>query len=267
MKNVLTIAGSDSGGGAGIQADLKTMCALGVFGMTAVTAVTMQNTQRVSGVQEIDPVVVAGQIDAVYADLRVDAVKIGMLSSLEIIRAVGGRLRHYGSSPVVLDPVMVSKSGCRLLREEAERELTGLFSFADVITPNLPEAELLAGMRIRDDADTAAAAERIRALGARNVLIKGGRRESDANDLLLLEGEAVWLAAPRVDTRNINGAGCTLSSAIACFLAKGLDVRRAVEAAKSYVTRALRDSLSIGGGVGPLGHLVDLYRRAGEETE
>ena len=265
MKRVLTIAGSDSSGGAGIQADLKTMCALGVYGMSAITAVTVQNTQKVYAVQEMTPPIVAGQIDAVMDDIPPDAVKIGMASNAANIRVIHDRLLERKVRNLVLDPVMISKSGCSLLDKEAEDEMRGLLPVADIVTPNMMEAGALAGIRVATRDDMRRAAEAIARLGARSVLVKGGLLEGDADDLLLRGGEEIWLRSPRVKTSNIQGTGCSLSSAIACFLALGRDLRGATEKAKEFVTQALKDSLSIGHGVGPLGHLVQLYREAGRE--
>lgn len=267
MKNVLTIAGSDSSGGAGIQADLKTMSALGVYGMTAITALTVQNTQKVYAVQETAPEIVAGQIDVVFDDIQVDAVKIGMVSNAANIRVIRDCLNRNHAKNIVLDPVMVSKTGCRLLNQEAERELLQLIPEADIITPNMLEAEVLAGMKVRTRDEMEEAAKRIAGLGSRNTMIKGRLLEGDADDFLLLAGEGIWLHAERVNTKNIQGTGCSLSSAIACYLARGLTLREAAEKGKAYVTRSLRDSLSIGHGVGPLGHLVELYREAGLKPE
>lgn len=266
MKNILTIAGSDSSGGAGIQADLKTMCALGVFGMSAITAITVQNTQGVYGVQEIAPDIVAGQIDAVYNDIEVHAAKIGMIGNAETTRAIRECLSRHRAPHIVLDPVMISKSGCRLLKQEVERELLTLFPLAEVVTPNLMEAEALSGTVVTSHDDMLEAARRIRALGARNVLVKGGGPIQDQDDLLLLDGEAVWLRGERLRTNNTHGTGCTLSAAVACNLANGLELPEAAAAAKKYVTRAIRDGLRVGHGVNPLGHLVELYRRAGMAT-
>ena len=268
MKNVLSIAGSDSSGGAGIQADLKTMCALGVYGMTVITAVTAQNTRGVYGVQEIQSALVSAQIDAVFSDIRVDAVKIGMVSGADIIRAVRDGLVARNAKNIVFDPVMVSKSGCHLLRPDALEALRSLMAVADVITPNIPEAELLAGFSIATEDDMRKAAEKIALLGAKNVLVKGGHRpERDAADLLFAGGAFITLRAGRIDTPHTHGTGCTLSSAIACRLALGDMVEDAVRAAKDYITQAIIDAYPAGGGHGPVGHMAALYRRAGMEME
>ncbi|MDR0450270.1 MAG: bifunctional hydroxymethylpyrimidine kinase/phosphomethylpyrimidine kinase [Treponema sp.] len=267
MKNVLSIAGSDSGGGAGIQADLKTMCALGVYGMTAITAVTAQNTRGVYGVQEIEPAMVIAQIEAVCQDIRVDAVKIGMVSNAGIIAAVKESLARFGLRNIVLDPVMVSKSGYSLLKKEAEAAVRELAALADIITPNIPEAEILAGIAIAKGDDMLRAAERISGLGAKAVLIKGGHRPGEgADDLFYREGKALRLPARRIGTSHTHGTGCTLSAAIASRLALGDGPEDAVRAAKAYITQAIADSYALGGGHGPVGHLAALYRRAGMDT-
>ncbi|MDR1612357.1 MAG: bifunctional hydroxymethylpyrimidine kinase/phosphomethylpyrimidine kinase [Planctomycetota bacterium] len=260
MKHVLTIAGSDSGGSAGIQADLKTMCALGVFGMSALTAVTAQNTMGVRGVHEIPHEIVTGQIDAVFEDIRVDAVKVGMVANSAVARAVRAALSKHAAVNVVVDPVMVAKSGDRLLSEDSQREIMLLAAGSALVTPNLYEAELLAGVKIRTRADMREAALRIRDQGVGNILVKGGRFDGDADDFLLIGDEEIWLECPRIKTRNTNGTGCTLSSAIACGLAEGMPLRDAATEAKKYVTQAIRDGLDVGCGAGPLGHLVRLYR-------
>ena len=266
MKNVLSIAGSDSSGGAGIQADLKTMCALGVYGMTAITAITAQNTQGVYGAREIEPDLVAGQIEAVYTDIRVDAVKIGMVSSAEIARVIQDALLRFHAAHVVLDPVMVSKSGYRLLRPGAIDAVRGLAAIAGIVTPNIPEAELLCGFPVRTEADMRNAAEKLCALGAKSALIKGGHRVgTDAADLLFTGGRFERLETRRIDTKHTHGTGCTLSSAIACRLALGDSVVDAVRSAKDYITQAIMDAYPVGGGTGPVGHLDALYRKAGME--
>jgi hydroxymethylpyrimidine/phosphomethylpyrimidine kinase len=267
MKNVLSIAGSDSSGGAGIQADLKTMCALGVYGMTVITAVTAQNTTGVYDAREIEPSLVAAQIDAVFKDIRVDAVKIGMVSSAEIIRVIQERLLAYGAKNIVVDPVMVSKSGCPLLRPEALDAVKGLAAIADVMTPNIPEAELLCGFSIQTGDDMRNAAREIAALGAKNVLVKGGHHPgNDAVDLLFTGGGFLKFQTRRIDTKHTHGTGCTLSSAIASRLALGDTVGEAVRAAKDYVTMAIADAYAVGAGNGPVGHLAALYRKAGMEA-
>jgi hydroxymethylpyrimidine/phosphomethylpyrimidine kinase len=272
MKNVLSIAGSDPSGGAGFQADLKTMCALGVYGMTVITAVIAQNTQGVYRLQEVEPDMVAAQIEAVFEDIRVDAVKIGMVSNAEIIRVIREGILRYKAKNIVIDPVMVAKSGDPLLRPEAEQAVRDFSSLADILTPNIPEAEILSGMSIRSKEEMLLAAEKIAVLGAANVLVKGGHLVgADAEDLFYANGlttgnaagRAIWLPAKRIETRHTHGTGCTLSSAIACRLALGDSPEAAVRAAKDYITQAIADSYAVGKGNGPVGHLTDLYRRAG----
>ena len=263
MKNVLTIAGSDSSGGAGIQADLKTMCALGVYGMSAITAVTVQNTQGVYAVQDIRPDIVAGQIDAVFNDIRVDAVKIGMVSAVPIIRIIRERLLHHQAKNIVVDPVMVSKTKCRLVHEDAEKEILSLIAIADIATPNIYEAEVLSGLTISGRDAMPPAAEKIRSAGAKAVLVKGGLLQDSADDYLLLETGGLWLPGDRIDTNNNQGTGCSLASAVACGLACGLPIEEAARRAKAFVRQGILDALPVGHGVGPLGHLVELYRKAG----
>ncbi|MDR2933048.1 MAG: bifunctional hydroxymethylpyrimidine kinase/phosphomethylpyrimidine kinase [Oscillospiraceae bacterium] len=267
MKNVLSIAGSDPSGGAGIQADLKTMCAMGVYGMTAITAVTVQNTQAVYDVQEIDAGIVKGQIDAVYSDIRVDAVKIGMVSNAGIIGVIRDELLRFKAGNIVVDPVMVSKSGYHLLRREAMEAVHTLVAMADIVTPNIPEAELLCGFSIESESDVAKAAHKIAQSGAKNVLIKGGHRLGDnAGDWLLTKDRFIHIKAKRIDTKNTHGTGCTLSSAIASRLALGDTPEEAVRAAKDYITKAIQAAYDVGKGVGPVGHMTDLYKKAGMEA-
>ena len=260
----LTVAGSDSGGGAGIQADLKTFSALGVYGCSAITALTAQNTRGVTGIFPVDAAFVAAQIDAVFADLAVDAVKIGMLDRPEVIAAVADRLRHWQPRWIVLDPVMVAKSGDRLLREEAVAALREeLLPLADLVTPNLPEAAVLLGEApVRERARMGNLAARIQGLGARNVLLKGGHLAGeDSPDLLLHGGEHIWLEAPRIATPNTHGTGCTLSSAIAALLARRRPLPQAVAEAKEYLTKAIAaaDRLRVGGGRGPVHHFFAFW--------
>ena len=255
MKTVLTIAGSDSSGGAGIQADLKTMTCLGVYGMSAVTALTAQNTTGVYGVMEAAPDFVALQLDCIFQDIRPDAVKIGMVSNADIIRAIGAKLREYGARHIVVDPVMVATSGSSLMQESALTALTEeLFPLAQVITPNLPEAGRLCGFAIETQEQMRAAAKAIgeRIPGA--VLVKGGHLSERVDDLLWSQGEEHWFRAPRVDHPNNHGSGCTLSSAIASFLALGCELPEAVGKAKAYITAAMEAHLDLGQGSGPLKH-------------
>ena len=252
----MTIAGSDSGGGAGIQADLKTFQALGVYGASTLTAITAQNTLGVRAVHEVPVSIIAAQIDAVVEDIGVDAAKTGMLSSAEIIAAVADRVRHWGlNDRLVVDPVMVAKSGDRLLREDAVEALRReLLPLAAVLTPNLPEAEVLVGRSIENDQDIREAARAILDLGPRAVVVKGGHRTGDADDVLFDGREFHVLHAERVDTPNTHGTGCTFSAAIAAYLAQGLDVVDAVQHAKAYLTEAIRRSGPLGRGHGPVAH-------------
>lgn len=267
MKKVLTIAGSDSCGGAGIQADLKTMSALGVYGMSVITAVTAQNTMGVFDVLEVDRKMVEEQIKCIFDDIKVDAVKIGMVSNAEIIKTIKENLLKYEAKNIVVDPVMVSKSGYFLLKEEAVEELKSLISIADVVTPNIPEAEVLTNTKINDEEGMKAAAEIIAGLGPKNVLVKGGHRCNDAKDILYSKGKFITLEGHRINTNNTHGTGCTLSSAIASHIAKGYSVEQATELSKKYITEAINNSFSIGRGVGPVGHFIELYKKGGVQFE
>lgn len=264
MKNLLTIAGSDSCGGAGIQADIKTFCANGTYGMSVITAVTVQNTKGVFGVQDIDPDIIKKQIDAIFTDINVDAVKVGMVSQIQTINAIADKLEEYKPAIVVIDPVMISKSGFDLLQTEAKESLIKrLIPLAYVITPNLPEAEVITGMKIDDINSMKAAAKAIHKLGAKNVLIKGGHLENDATDILF-DGENITeFKSERINTKNTHGTGCTLSSAIAANLGKGMEMAMAVKEAKDYITTAIEHSLELGHGVGPTNHFYSLYKKAG----
>ena len=259
----LTIAGSDSGGGAGIQADLKTFQALGVYGASTLTAVTAQNTIGVRAVHDIPTDVIAAQIDAVAEDIGVDAAKTGMLSSAQIIAIVADRVRHWRLERLVVDPVMVAKSGDRLLREDAVHALIhDLLPLAMVLTPNLPEAEVLVGRSLESEEEIQQAARDILDLGPRAVVMKGGHRSGDATDILY-DGRAFHtFEAERVDTPNTHGTGCTFSAAIAAGLARGADVVEAVEAAKHYVDQAIRRSIPLGHGHGPVAHDWPMSRDA-----
>ena len=259
MKKVLTIAGSDSSGGAGIHADLKTMTCLGVYGMSAVTALTAQNTTGVSGVLEATPVCVAQQLDCVFQDIRPDAVKIRMVSNADIIRAIADKLREYRAEHIVVDPVMVATSGSRLISQEAVDALKELLlPLATVLTPNIPEAEVLSGLTISGPADMEKAAQAIGEAYGCAVLCKGGHDLNDANDLLWRDGTCKWFHGRRIHNPNTHGTGCTLSSAIASNLAKGYDLDTAVERAKAYLSGALAAMLDLGAGQGPMDHLFDL---------
>ncbi len=254
-KTVLTIAGSDSSGGAGIQADLKTMLANGVYGMSAITALTAQNTTGVSGIFPVTPEFLAMQIDSVFSDIRPDAVKIGMVSSGELIRVIAERLSYYKAENIVVDPVMISTSGSRLLDEDAVGALKELLlPMAAVVTPNIPEAEVLSGIRIRSSEDRVRAAEIISREYGCAVLCKGGHRLNDANDLLYRDGGFCWFMGRRIDNPNTHGTGCTLSSAIASGLARGYGLEQAVESAKEYLSGALEAMLDLGSGSGPMDH-------------
>ena len=259
MKTALTIAGSDSSGGAGIQADIKTMTAHGVYATSAITALTAQNTTGVTDILESTPLFLAEQLDAIFTDIFPDAVKIGMVSNLELIRVIGEKLRQYQPRHIVVDPVMVATSGSRLLREDAIDALTGeLLPLAEVVTPNIPEAELLSGMTITNAADMEAAAKAISEKYHCAVLCKGGHQVSDANDLLWKDGCGKWFRGCRIDNPNTHGTGCTLSSAIVSNLAKDCDLETAVERAKAYISGALRAMLDLGKGSGPMNHMADL---------
>ena len=268
MKKVLTIAGSDSCGGAGIQADLKAMSAMGVYGMSVITAVTVQNTMGVFGVQEISTDIVEGQIKAIFEDIEVVSVKVGMLSSSELIKTIGVALKKYNAKNIVIDPVMVSKSEYKLLKDEAIEELKKFVSLGEIVTPNIPEGEILADMEIKNEDDMVEASKRIQKLGAKNVLMKGGHRLDNCTDVLLLEnGKVVKFPGVRIDTKNTHGTGCTLSSTIASLIGKGYSVEEAVRLGKEYITEAIRNSFAIGHGVGPVGHFIDLYKKAGVKYE
>ncbi len=265
MKTALTIAGSDSCGGAGIQADIKTMTMNGVFAMSAVTALTAQNTLGVTGIQESTPEFLALQLDAVFTDIFPDAVKIGMVSSTELIRVIAEKLRQYQARHVVVDPVMVATSGSSLLKSDAVRAMTEeLFPLAEIITPNIPEAEVLGGERIQSEADMEKAAAAISKKYGCAVLLKGGHSINDANDVLYQNGNIVWFRGKRIDNPNTHGTGCTLSSAIASNLAKGFNLTTSVERAKSYLSGALQAQLNLGAGSGPMKHNYLLRNRFAE---
>lgn len=255
MNTALTIAGSDSSGGAGIQADLKTMTANGVYGMSAITALTAQNTTGVTGIMEVTPEFLGEQLDAVFSDIFPDAVKTGMVSSIELIRVIADRLTKYNARNIVVDPVMVATSGAKLISDDAIESLKEyLLPLATVITPNIPEAEVLSGMTITSEDDMVEAAKSIyESLGCA-VLCKGGHQVNDANDLLYSADGPVWFKGKRIDNPNTHGTGCTLSSAIASNLAKGKTLEESVKAAKDYISGALAAMLDIGKGSGPLAH-------------
>lgn len=255
MKTALTIAGSDSSGGAGIQADIKTMIMNGVYAMSAITALTAQNTTGVRGILESTPDFLRQQLDAVFEDIYPDAVKIGMVSSSELIRVIGERLRYYGAKNVVVDPVMVATSGSSLMKNDAVETLAlELFPLATVITPNISEAQVLAGETIRSKEDMIQAAKKIGETYHCAVLLKGGHSINDANDLLYEDGEFLWFEGKRIDNPNTHGTGCTLSSAIASNLAKGYSLAESVKRAKDYISGALEAMLDLGQGSGPMNH-------------
>ena len=259
IKTALTIAGCDSSGGAGIQADLKAMLANGVYGMSAITALTAQNTTGVTAIMQVSPEFLCQQIDAVFTDIYPDAVKTGMVADGELIEVIAERLLFYKARNIVIDPVMVATSGARLISEDAISSLTErLLPVANVITPNIPEAEVLSGMRISDKADMERAAAHICKEYGCVVLLKGGHSISDADDLLYENGCTKWFSGIRVDNPNTHGTGCTLSSAIASNLAKGYDLNQAVALAKKYISGALSAMLDLGRGSGPLHHGFDL---------
>ncbi|MFZ5924325.1 MAG: bifunctional hydroxymethylpyrimidine kinase/phosphomethylpyrimidine kinase [Bacillota bacterium] len=260
LRRTMTVAGSDSGGGAGVQADLKTFMAFGVYGTSAITAVTAQNTVGVTSIHMIPPEMVAAQIDAILTDIGTDAVKIGMLGTPEVVSVVAERLRHYGVRNLVVDPVMVSSSGHRLLSKDGQRALMQeLLPLALVVTPNLQEAEVLAGRSIESAGDLQYAARKILDLGPRWVLMKGGHRAFDpsgneAVDILTDGRATIEFRAKRINTQNTHGTGCTLSAAIAAGLSRGLAVVDTVRLAKEYLTGALRTAHPLGRGHGPVNH-------------
>ncbi len=259
MRCALTIAGSDSSGGAGIQADLKTMTMNGVYAMSAITALTAQNTTGVTGIMEVTPEFLAQEIDAIFTDIRPDAVKIGMVSSSELIHVIAEKLKEYHAEHIVVDPVMVATSGAKLINDDAVTALKEeLLPLAQVITPNIPETEVLFGEDVKDAEDMEAAAEKIyRAYGC-GVLVKGGHSLNDANDVLYSERGISWFTGRRIRNTNTHGTGCTLSSAIASNLAKGFTLEQSVERAKQYISGALSAMLDLGAGSGPMNHAFDL---------
>ena len=259
MKTALTIAGSDCSGGAGIQADMKTMTMNGVYAMSAITALTAQNTTGVRAIQESTPDFLKQQLDAVFEDIYPDAVKIGMVASSELIRVIADRLRYYNAKNVVVDPVMVATSGSALMKNDAVKTLVEeLLPVATLVTPNIPEAQVLSGIAIESKEDMIAAAKQIGDSYHCAVLLKGGHSINDANDLLYANGELVWFEGKRINNPNTHGTGCTLSSAIASNLAKGFTLAESVQRAKDYISGALAAMLDLGKGSGPMNHLFDL---------
>lgn len=261
IKKVLSIAGSDCSGGAGIQADLKTFSAHGVFGMSVIVSVVAENTSRVIDIQNITPDIISKQIDAVFEDIEVDAVKIGMLSTPECMKVVAEKILQYKPSNVVIDPVMYAKNGCSLMEETAVDVLIEtIIPLADVLTPNIPEAEKIAAMQISSVSDMESAARKIHSMGCKAVVVKGGHATGNALDILFDGKEFYHFDNIRIDTKNTHGTGCTFSSAIASQLSTGVALYTAVERAKAYVTMAIEHSLSIGKGCGPTHHFYNLYQ-------
>lgn len=268
MKTALSIAGSDSSGGAGIQADLKTMAMNGVYGMSAITALTAQNTTGVRGIMEVSPEFLEEQLDTVFEDIFPDAVKIGMVASAGLVEAIAGRLRRYGAKNIVVDPVMVATSGSALMKTDAVEVLTReLFPLSALATPNIPEGEVLSGMSIQSREDMERAAKKISADFSCPVLLKGGHALCDADDLLCAEGKLTWFHGERIDNPNTHGTGCTLSSAIAANLAKGFSLEESVRRAKEYISGALAAGLDLGRGAGPMDHIFDLNSRFAQEAQ
>lgn len=264
MKTALTIAGSDCSGGAGIQADIKTISAHGVFAMSVIVSVVAENTSRVIEVGDVPTKIIKAQMDAVFEDIPVDAVKIGMLSTPECMRAVAEKLAQYKPSNVVIDPVMYAKNGCPLMNPDAvESFIAIILPFADLLTPNIPEAEAISGIKINNINDMENAARKIYELGAKNVLIKGGHSSGEPTDLLYDGKEFIKFSKERINTKNTHGTGCTLSSAIAANLALGAKLDESVAMAKEYVTEAIRHALELGKGNGPTNHFYRLYKNSG----
>lgn len=262
MKKVVTIAGTDPTGGAGAQADLKTFMAHEVYGMSVITALVAQNTTGVTSIMNVSPQFLKEQFDCVFTDIRPDAVKIGMVSQRELIAVIVEKLREYQAERIVVDPVMVSTSGSRLLDDSALQLLRDeLLPLADIITPNIPEAEVLSGLRIQNREDMLNAASVIAESYDGYILMKGGHSMERADDLLFRKGEEHWLCCEKIDNPNTHGTGCTLSSAIASNLAKGYDMLTAVEQAKGYISGALRDGLDLGKGSGPLNHCWNIKQK------
>ena len=267
MKTALTIAGSDCSGGAGIQADLKTMTMNGVYAMSAITALTAQNTTGVRAIQESTPNFLKQQLDAVFEDIYPDAVKIGMVASSELIRVIADRLRYYNAKNVVIDPVMVATSGSALMKNDAVQTLIEeLLPVSTLVTPNIPEAQVLSGLTIESKEDMVTAAKQIGDGYHCAVLLKGGHSVNDANDLLYANGELVWFEGKRINNPNTHGTGCTLSSAITSNLAKGFSLAESVQRAKDYISGALAAMLDLGEGSGPMNHAFDLQGEYAKEV-
>ncbi len=261
MKTALTIAGSDSCGGAGIQADIKTMTANGVYAMSAVTALTAQNTTDVTDIMEVTPIFLGKQLDSIFTDIFPDAVKIGMVSSTGLIEIISKKLKFYNAKNIVVDPVMVSTSGSKLLQDDAVETLKNcILHQAFLITPNIPEASILSEISIMTEGDMIKAAGIISNEYGCAVLCKGGHSVNDANDLLYWNHKYRWFIGERIDNRNTHGTGCTLSSAIASGLAKGMDLETSIQLAKEYISGALRAMLDLGKGSGSLNHVWNFYK-------
>ncbi len=267
MKTAITIAGSDSSGGAGIQADIKTMTMNGVFAMSAITALTAQNTTGVTGIMEVTPDFLREQLDDVFNDIRPDAVKIGMVSSSELVKIIADRLKEFKADNVVIDPVMVSTSGSKLINDAGISTLKNeLLPIATIITPNIPEAEVLSQISIHNESDMIKAAKAISDAHGCAVLCKGGHNLNDANDLLFIDGHYQWFKGLRINNPNTHGTGCTLSSAIASNLAKGFDIFSSVQRSKEYISGALAAMLNLGKGRGPMNHTFNLSGKFSEEV-
>ena len=259
MRTALSIAGSDSSGGAGIQADIKTMTANGVYAMTAITALTAQNTTGVTGIMEVTPEFLAQQLDSIFTDIRPDAVKIGMVSSSALIHVIAEKLKEYKAENIVVDPVMVATSGSKLISDDAIETLkTCLMPLSSILTPNIPEAEVLSGMKVETEEKMILAAKKISETFHCAVLCKGGHQLNDANDLLYRDGEYKWFHGKRIQNPNTHGTGCTLSSAIASNLAKGYSMDESVKRAKDYISEALEAMLDLGKGSGPMKHCFNI---------
>ena len=270
MKTALTIAGSDCSGGAGIQADIKTMTMNGVYAMSAITALTAQNTTGVSSILEATAEFLADQLDMIFTDIRPDAIKIGMVSNSELIKTIVGKLTFYKADKIVVDPVMVATSGADLMQSEAVMTMKNcLLPIAILATPNIPEAEVLSGMKIENEDDMVQAAIHVNQTYGCAVLVKGGHNINDANDLLCADGKIKWFYGKRIDNPNTHGTGCTLSSAIAANLAKGFDLETSVQRAKDYISNALSAQLDLGRGSGPMNHAFNLtgeYKKAADSN-
>ena len=268
MKTALSIAGSDCSGGAGIQADIKTMTMNGIYAMSAITALTAQNTQGVYAIQESTPLFLKQQLDAVFSDIFPDAVKIGMVSSSELMEVIAERLEFYNAKNIVVDPVMVATAGSALMKTDAIKTLTDkLLPLSTVVTPNIPEAQVLCGRTISNKAEMENAAKYIGDTYGCAVLLKGGHSINDANDLLYSDGKMTWFEGRRIDNPNTHGTGCTLSSAIASNLAKGFDLEQSIKLAKNYISSALSAMLDLGKGSGPMQHNFDLQGEYAKEAK